>query len=407
MQHQTLPDNLWIRILIGMFFGVIIGLYADIPDKYMPWVALPGDLFIAALKMVIVPLVLSSVILGIAGAGSLSYLKSMGVRLIPYFVMTTAIAILIGLTITSIVQPGLAVDQSLLAPSEPVTTQTLKDLTVPDRIMNMVPVNPAEAQLTKNMLQLVILGIIVGICILTLKTKAVKTFRDVCEFAQDACMVVVGWAMFIAPVAVASLMIQAISKMGLSALSSMALYVGCVIGGLLCMVIVYMIIVYVVAKRSPLQFLKDIRSAQIVAFSTSSSLATMPVTLSVAEERLKTSDDVHGFVVPLGATINMDGTAMYQAVVALFLCQVFGIDLSMGETVILVVTTIGASIGTPGLPGVGVIVLATILSTIGVPPEGVGMILAVDRLLDMCRTTINITGDLTATVVMQQWMHGK
>jgi len=133
----------------------------------------------------------------------------------------------------------------------------------------------------------------------------------------------------------------------------------------------------------------------------------MPVTLSVAEERLKTSDDVHGFVVPLGATINMDGTAMYQAVVALFLCQVFGIDLSMTETIILVITTIGASIGTPGLPGVGVIVLATILSGIGVPPEGIGMILGVDRLLDMCRTTINVTGDLTATAVMERWMHGK
>jgi len=407
MKHNVLSQTLWIKILIGMAIGVGIGLYADIPDTYMPWVALPGDLFIATLKMVIVPLVLSSVILGIAGAGSLSYLKSMGIRLIPYFVMTTAIAILIGLTITSVVKPGLAVDQSLLQPAEPVTTQTLKDLTVPDRIMNMVPVNPAESQLNKNMLQLVILGIIVGICLLTLKTKAVKTFRDVCEFAQDACMVVVGWAMFIAPVAVASLMIQAIGKMGLSALSSMALYVGCVVGGLLCMVVVYMVIVCVLAKRSPIQFLKDIRSAQIVAFSTSSSLATMPVTMSVAEERLKTSDDVHGFVVPLGATVNMDGTAMYQAVVALFLCQVFGIDLSMTETVLLVVTTIGASIGTPGLPGVGVIVLATILSTIGVPPEGIGMILAVDRLLDMCRTTINVTGDLTATAVMQYWMHGR
>lgn len=407
MNSPTLPDNLWLRILIGMIIGVVIGLYVNIPDTYMSWVALPGDLFIGALKMVIVPLVLSSVILGIAGAGSLSYLKSMGVRLIPYFIMTTAIAILIGLTITSIVQPGLAVDQSLMAPAEQVTTQTLKDLTVPGRLMNMMPVNPAEAQLTKNMIQLVILGIIIGIALLSLNTKPTKTFRDLCQFTQDACMVVVGWAMIIAPVAVASLMIQAISKMGLSALSSMALYVGCVIGGLLCMVIVYMVIVYVVAKRSPFQFLRDIRSAQIVAFSTSSSLATMPVTMSVAEERLKTSDDVHGFVVPLGATINMDGTALYQAVVAIFLTQVFGIDLSMTETVILVLTTIGASIGTPGLPGVGVIVLATILSTIGVPPEGVGMILAVDRLLDMCRTTINVTGDLTATVVMQHWMHGK
>jgi proton glutamate symport protein len=329
----------------------------------------------------------------------------MGVRLIPYFMLTTVIAVTIGLTVTSFVKPGLSIDQSIMSAGGEVTKQTLLDITVPDRIMNMVPVNPAEAQLKKNMLQLVILGIIVGVALLTLKTKSTKTFRDVCEFTQDACMMIVGWAMWLAPIAVASLMIQAVGKMGVSALSSMALYVACVVGGLLLMVVVYMVIVWVVAKRNPFQFLADIRAAQIVAFSTSSSLATMPVTMSVAEERLKTSDDVHGFVVPLGATVNMDGTALYQATVALFLCQVFGIDLSLGETVLLVITTVGASIGTPGLPGVGVIVLATILSGIGVPAEGIGMILGVDRLLDMCRTTINITGDLTATAVMQRWMH--
>jgi proton glutamate symport protein len=388
-----------------MVVGVGVALAISIPDTYMPWVELPGDLFIGILKMVIVPLVLSSVILGIGSAGSLSYLRSMGVRLIPYFMLTTVIAVTIGLTVTSFVKPGLSIDQSIMSAGGEVTKQTLLDITVPDRIMNMVPVNPAEAQLKKNMLQLVILGIIVGVALLTLKTKSTKTFRDVCEFTQDACMMIVGWAMWLAPIAVASLMIQAVGKMGVSALSSMALYVACVVGGLLLMVVVYMVIVWVVAKRNPFQFLADIRAAQIVAFSTSSSLATMPVTMSVAEERLKTSDDVHGFVVPLGATVNMDGTALYQATVALFLCQVFGIDLSLGETVLLVITTVGASIGTPGLPGVGVIVLATILSGIGVPAEGIGMILGVDRLLDMCRTTINITGDLTATAVMQRWMH--
>lgn len=406
MHPQILDKNLWLKILIGMGVGVGIAVMFDISETYMPWIAFPGDLFIAILKMVIVPLVLSSVILGVAGAGSMETLGRMGLRLIPYFILTTAIAITIGLTFTSIIQPGLAIDQSLMMPEAEVTKQTLLDITIPDRIMNMVPVNPTEAQLTKNILQLVILGIIVGVALLKLKTKPTKTFRELCEFTQDACMIIVGWAMWIAPIAVASLMIQAISAMGLSALSSMALYVLCVIGGLLIMMCVYMVIVWLVAKRSPMQFLKDIRSAQIVAFSTSSSLATMPVTLSVAEERLKTSNDVHGFVVPLGATINMDGTALYQATVALFLCQVFGIDLSLADMVLLVVTTIGASIGTPGLPGVGVIVLATILSGIGVPPEGIGMILAVDRLLDMCRTTINVTGDLTATAVMQRWMHG-
>ena len=407
MHPQILHKNIWLKILIGMGIGVGLGLTTTIPESYKPWVALPGDLFLALLKMVIVPLVLSSVILGVASAGSMSYLRSIGFKLSPYFIFTTAIAILIGLTLTSLVQPGLAIDQSIMAPVEQVTKQMVLDITIPDRIMNLVPVNPAEALFSVNVIQIVIMGIIIGVALLSLKGKPTGSFREICEFVQDACMIVVGWAMWMAPLAVASLMIQAVSSIGLSALSSMGLYVMCVVGGLLIMMCIYIVIVWIVAQRSPWQFLSDIRSAQIVAFSTSSSLATMPVSLSVAEEKLKTSDDVHGFVIPFGATINMDGTALYQATVALFLCQVFGIDLSLMETVILVITTIGASIGTPGLPGVGVVVLATILSGIGVPPEGIGMILAVDRLLDMCRTTINVTGDLTATVVMQRWMHGK
>ena len=407
MTDSILPKNLWLKILIGMVIGILVALYVPISDTLKPWVSLPGDLFIALLKMVIVPLVLSSVILGIASAGSLNALKSMGARLIPYFILTTAVAITIGIGITSFVEPGLAIDKSIMAPAEKITTQTLLDMSIPDRIMNTIPVNPVEAQLSKNMLQLVILGIIVGISLLTIKRKTTKTFRDICEFTQDLCLMVVSWAMWLAPIAVASLMVKAIGTMGMSALSSMALYMACVVGGLLCILVFYMIVVWVVAKRNPLIFLSDIRNAQMIAFSTSSSMATMPVSLSVAEERLKTSDDVHGFVIPLGATINMDGTALYQATVAIFLCQIFGIDLSLGETILLLITTIGASIGTPGLPGVGLIVLATILSSIGVPAEGIGLILGVDRLLDMCRTTINVTGDLTATVVMERWMHGK
>ena len=403
MNHHVLPEKLWLKILIGMIIGVGIALTIPVSATMMPWVALPGDVFLALLQMIIVPLVLSSVILGVAGAGSLGALQKMGSRLVPYFILTTAMAITIGLTVTSFVQPGFAIDTSQIAEAE--ARQTLGDLTIPDRILNILPINIAAAQLDKNMLQLVILGVIVGIALLTITTKPAKTVRDICEFTQDACMMVVGWAMLIAPIAVASLMIKAIDRMGGDVLGGLGLYMACVLGGLALMLCAYLVIVTVVAKRNPVQFLADIRSAQMVAFSTSSSAATMPVSLSVAEERLKVQEDVRGFTIPLGATINMDGTALYQATAALFLCQAFGIDLSFGETILLLLTTIGASIGTPAMPGVGLVVLATILTGIGVPPEGVGIILAVDRLLDMCRTIINITGDMTATAVMQRLMH--
>jgi len=409
MPLNLLKTHLWLRILLGMVLGILAAIYVPFPDAFKEWVILPGDVFIALLKMIIVPLVLSSVVLGIASAGSLEALQKVGARIIPYFILTTAVAITIGMGIASIVKPGLFIDQAMMGTiSAPdVNMDALEGLSIPERILNVLPVNPAEAQLNKNMLQLVILGVIIGIALLTIKTKAAKTVEDVLNFTQSASMMVVNWAMWMAPVAVFSLMIKAVSSMGLSAIAGMGVYMGCVIAGLLVMMAVYLILIKLLAKRSPLAFLAAIRDAQVVAFSTSSSAATMPVSLRVAEEKLNIRANIRGFVIPLGATINMDGTALYQAVAALFLCQVFGIDLSFGETLLLLVTTIGASIGTPALPGVGLIVLATILSGIGVPPEGVGLILGVDRLLDMCRTTVNVSGDITASAVMDRLLHSK
>ena len=195
----------------------------------------------------------------------------------------------------------------------------------------------------------------------------------------------------------------AFASCGARSIAGVGAYMLSVLIGILGMFIVYLIIVSVIAKRNPIEFLRAIRNAQIFAFSTSSSAATMPFTLKAAEENLKIDEKVSRFVVPLGATINMDGTALYQAAAALFLCSLFGVDLSTGEIFLLMITTVGASIGTPATPGVGIIVLATILSSIGVPPEGIGIILGVDRILDMCRTTLNVTGDLVATTVMERF----
>ena len=207
------------------------------------------------------------------------------------------------------------------------------------------------------MLQLVVLGIVTGIAFLTITSKAVKTCRDICEFVQDMSMMMVNWAMMFVPLAVFSLMIKAISTMGMSGVLGIAYYALSVVCGLLCLLCLYLIIVTFVAKRDPLQFLKDIRSAQIVAFSSSSSSTTMPVSMKVAENKLKIDKKISSFSIPVGATVNMDGTALYQATAAIFLCQIFKIDLSVWETVLLIFTTVVASIGTPALPGAGLIVL--------------------------------------------------
>jgi Na+/H+-dicarboxylate symporter len=361
--------------------------------------------------MVIVPLIFCSIILGIADAGSLEFLGRIGARLIPYFILTTAVAITIGIGLTSIINPGSVIDPALIdqmlesgAETGQIPGQTFENLSIPARIENLIPSNPAQASVERNMLQIVILSIILGIALITVPPATGKAFKDLCISGQVLSMKIISWAMAIAPIAVFGLIANITIKLGLNALTSVGLYAVTVLLGLLCMMIIYMVLVAVFARENPLTFLKNIKEVQLLAFSTSSSAATMPFSIQAAEEKLGVRQKISRFVIPLGATVNMDGTALYQSVAAIFLCQVFGIDLSNTEMVLLIATTVGASIGTPATPGVGLVVLATIIAGIGVPPEGIALIIGVDRLLDMCRTTVNVTGDLTATKLMDKWV---
>ena len=288
-----------------------------------------------------------------------------------------------------------------------IPTERFDDLTIPQRIANIIPTNPAKAQVERDMLQIVIASILVGIALITIPAKNGKPFKDLCISGQVLTMKIISWAMAIAPYAVFGLLADATIKTGLDALYSVGIYSITVPAGLGCMLLVYLFFIAAFTKISIGEFLRGIKEVQLFAFSTSSSAATMPFSIKAAEENLKVRPEIGRFIVPLGATINMDGTALYQAVAAVFLCQVFGIDLSFGETVLLLVTTVGASIGTPATPGVGLVVLATILSGLGVPAEGIALIIGVDRLLDMCRTTVNVTGDLTASCVMNAWIKEK
>lgn len=419
--RSILSQKLWVQILIGLFLGAVTGLslsphgLALIDWEYAfplgEWLSLPGIIFLGLIQMVIIPLVACSIILGICETASVEFLRRMGLRVLLYFVVTTTIAIIIGLSLVNTIKPGVQIDSGLIqaaldsdAMVGRIPKETFEDLTIPERVANLVPTNLAKASLDKNMLQIVIASILIGIAMLVIPKKHEKPFHELCTSGQMITMEIIGWAMRLAPYAVFGLLTNITIRLGPQAFVSVAVYMAVVICGLICMVSVYMFILALIARVNPVSFLKSIREVQLLAFSTSSSAATMPFSIAAAEEKLNVRPDISRLIIPLGATVNMDGTAMYQVIAALFLCQVFGIDLEMHEMVLLVITTVGASIGTPGTPGVGIVVLATILAGIGVPAEGLALILGVDRILDMCRTTVNVTGDLTATLVMQRWL---
>lgn len=416
-----IAQHLWAKILLGMALGTLTGLALspgglallenDTVLTAVEWIALPGVIFLEMLKMVVIPLIVCSIALGILTSGSPSQLKRMGGFIVPYFVITSFVAVGIGLAIALVIQPGYAVGTSMDALVAGMTVdggmKIFDDLTVPQRIVNLIPSNFIEAAMQTDMLKVVIGAIFLGVAALTIPREITKPFEDLCLFGQVAAMKIISWAMALAPYAVFGLMVDAMARLGFDALAAIGWYMGCVLLGLVIILCLYLFGVAVFGHHSPLEFLRAIRDVQLLAFSTSSSAAVMPLSIRAAEENLGIREDISRFVIPIGTTINMDGTGLYQAVAAIFLCQIFKVDLSFTEMILLLCTTVGASIGTPATPGVGIAVLATILSGIGVPSAGIGIILGVDRILDMCRTAINVTGDLTAVVIVDKWMTGR
>ena len=414
---KDLSSKLWFQVIIGMILGIGIGLLLsptafalvpkDIAFGLAPWVALVGNIFLALIQMIVIPLVMSSIILGITSAEDTQTLKVLGLKIAPYFVFTTIVAVTIGICITYFIHPGNFVSADIINQMSTTKvvlkeTSVLSDISIPDMIVDLIPVNSVKERLDGNILAFVILSIFVGVALMSMKEDDAKPLKDLAKSLQAFSLTVVSWAMKLAPYAVFGLLCNITIKIGFDAISSMSMYVFTVILGLFTLLCFYLIIVYLISNIKPLDFLRKIREVQLMAFSTSSSAAVMPLSMKTAEEELNIPTPISKFVIPLGATINMDGTALYQVSAAIFLTQLFGIDLDLIDVIILAITTVGASIGAPSTPGVGIIILATILQGLGVPPDGVALILGVDRILDMCRTTINVTGDLTATIVMKK-----
>jgi len=412
--------RLWLKVLIGMFSGLAVGILLGPSTGLVPsnigvlvgnWLALPGMLFLAAVQMIVIPLVFASIILGLASSENVEQLRKLGIVVVLFFVATTAIAVSIGLWISELLQPGRGLGGQFTAEASPVSDQvapltppSLQDL--PETLVRLLPGNPLGSMVQGEMLQVVIFAVIVGVALVALTPKQSKPLLELLSSVQQVCMMVVRWAMLIAPIAVFGLMARLTSQAGVEALGSMAFYVLTVLIGLSLMFVIYLIIVGVFGHLAPGKFVRASRELMLLAFSTSSSAAVMPLSIKTAEEQLGVRTSVAQFVIPLGATINMNGTALYQGAAAVFLAQVYGVELSPGGMALIVVMAVGASIGSPATPGVGIVILAMVLSTVGIPPEGVALLMGVDRILDMSRTAINVAGDLVASKLMDRWVGG-
>jgi Na+/H+-dicarboxylate symporter len=416
--------KLWLQVMIGMVLGIATGVMIGPATGFVDpaasaiigdWVAFPGKLFLALIQMIVMPLVFASIIRGLAGTEDLEQLRKMGTRVVLYFITTTAIAIVIGLTVALLIKPGDYIDSQALqatmaavpAPIEQAPSDMLNIQELPHKIITLLPSNPLTSMVENNMLQVVIFAMVVGVALVTMAPVQSKPMLDLLGSLQEVCMTVVRWAMLLAPVAVFGLLAQLTAKLGIDALVGMSIYVGTVLLGLLLLFVMYLAIIFLVARLSPLAFLKSVREVLLLAFSTSSSAAVMPLSIKTAEEKLGVRPSVAQFVIPLGATINMNGTALYQGVAAIFLAQVFGIEIGLGGMVLIVFTSVGASIGAPATPGVGIVILSMVLGSVGIPAAGIALIMGVDRILDMSRTAINVSGDLVAAKLMDRWVGAK
>lgn len=412
-------QRLWLQVLIamalGIGFGILIGPTAgfvpsEIADVIGAWVALPGKLFLLAIQFVVVPLVVASVIRGIAAGEGSQSLGKLGLRTTGFFLLSTIVAVIIGLGVALAIKPGNFIDRDVLtsalgseavAPVESSGAAGPPQLDeIPELITGLFPADPLTTFTSGNMLQIVIAAMIIGVAVVMTASDQRRPLLDLLASVQAACMVIVGFVLRFAPLAVFGLLAQLSARIGLSALIGTGMYVVTVVAGLLILFAVYLMIVRLLAGRAPLAFLKTVSDVLLLAFSTSSSAAVMPATLTTTEKKLGVPEHIARFVIPLGTTINMAGTALYQAVAALFLAQVFGVEIGIAGMVLIVVMATGAAIGSPGTPGVGIVILASILTSVGIPPAGIAIILGVDRLLDMCRTVVNVTGDMVASVTM-------
>ncbi|HSN85720.1 MAG TPA: dicarboxylate/amino acid:cation symporter [Thermoanaerobaculia bacterium] len=420
MAKPRLP--LHTRILIGGLLGAVAGIVAHIlfateggldPGlaRFIRLVTGPiGQIFLRLLFMLVVPLIFSALVLGVVEMGDPRRLGRIGLKTFLYTVVVSAVAVLIGITLVNVLQPGAGISPELkarLTQGAGERAATLTSAAAPktgiDLLIQIVPNNPVKSAAEGDMLGVMFFSLMMGIGLAIVRTDATARLVDVIQGLYDVTMWLIGLVIALAPLGVAALLFTLTAELGYEILQQLALYVGVVVLALaIHQFVVYSLAVRLLGGMSPLFFFRGIRAAMITAFSTASSNATLPTALKVAEENLHLPPSVSRFVLTIGSTMNQNGTALFEGVTVLFLAQFYGVSLSLGEQITVVLICILGGIGTAGVPAGSIPVVALILGLVGVPVEGIGLILGVDRFLDMCRTTLNVTGDLAAAVVVSR-----
>ncbi len=402
------------RILIGLVAGAVSGVAANFlfgQQAWLNWIVQNvtntiGQVWLRSLIMIVIPLVFASLALGVFGLGDLSKLGRVGAKTFAYFLVTTTLAVIIGLTLVNVIRPGEGLDastqQRLIAEfgaQAAANRDAAQGLTFGVQlILDVVPRNPVKAMADFNMLALIFFSLMFGVGLALIPAQRARPMVGVLEALGDVVTAIIHVVMSLAPYGVFALIFTVTARFGYELLVLLAFYILTVVAGLLIQTFVcFPILLRTLARLNPMEFFRKIRTAAITAFSTSSSNATLPTTMRVAEEELGVPKQISGFVLPLGATVNLNGTALFEGVTVLFIAQVFGLGLNLGQQAVVVLMSVITAIGAAGVPGGSIPLLVLVLAAVKIPPEGIAIILGVDRILDMCRTTVNVIGDLTAT----------
>ena len=393
------------KIFIGLILGIVVGilLHTLVPDSHFKNDILIdgifytiGQLFIRLMQMLVVPLVFFSIADGCRNIGDTETLGKVGVRIVAYYLLTTALAIVVALSLASLIRPGKGMNMSIGDQSfEAVDT----DISLVDTILHFVPTNPIEALATGNMIQIIIFAVLVGLLIASMEDRLITLGNIVTEM-NDLMMGMTMWVMKLAPVGVFFLIARTFSNLGFDAILSMLSYMGSVLGSLVAqLILVYMLLLSLFVRVNPFKFIKKYAPVMTFGFSTASSSATVPLNINTLEE-MGVDRKISSFTIPLGATVNMDGTAIMQGVAVIFISNAYGITLSPTDFLTVILTATIASVGTAGIPSVGLVTLSMVLESVGLPVEGIAIIMGIDRILDMARTTVNLSGDAVGTIIV-------
>jgi proton glutamate symport protein len=382
------------QILAAIIAGVLTGLLLGDKTTHLKIV---GDMFIRLLRMIIIPLILASMVTGIVSLGDIRKLGRLGLKTLIYYLVTTILAVGVGLVLVNLTKPGSRVE---MGAETAVDLSNREAVSVVSIIEDIVPENLLEAMAADKVLSIIFFSLLLGVAISSIGEKG-RLLVSFFESFNAVMMKITGWIMHLAPLGVFALMAYTIGTMGLSVVRPLAVYMATVILGLSIHGLVTLpLLVGIFGKYSPIKLMKDVFSAVATALSTASSAATLPITMDCLQENTGVSNKVTSFVLPLGATVNMDGTALYEAVAAMFIAQAYGITLTVGQQFVIMTTATLASIGAAAIPGAGLVTMVIVLKAVNLPLEGIGMILAVDRLLDMLRTAVNVWGDSCGAAIV-------